>query len=271
MSYSFAMQLVDIFRAEKPVIGMLHVPALPGSPRNSLSLREIQDWVLTDAGVLAGGGLNGFILENFGDVPFYPGRVPPHTVAFMTHLGMEVRRRFDLPLGINILRNDAQSALAVANAVGAEFIRVNIHTGARLTDQGVIQGEAHEVMRYRRTLAASVRIFADADVKHSAPLAPRKLEDEVEEILHRGGADAVIVTGAATGRQTSIEDLRAAKSAAGASPVIAGSGVDLENIAPILGIADAVIVGSALKRDNIITNPVDGSRVRAMAQAARQK
>src|SRR5436190_20805961 len=98
------------------IIGMLHVPALPGSPRNELPFSEIIDWVLQDAGVLAAGGVDAFLLENFGDTPFYPDRVPAHTVAFMTALGLEVKRSFKLPLGINILRNDAEAAIAVATA-----------------------------------------------------------------------------------------------------------------------------------------------------------
>ena len=96
------------------------MPALPGSPRNQLVFDSIIDWVLKDAGALAGGGVDAFILENFGDAPFYPHRVPPHTVAFMSAIGREVRRSFNQPLGINVLRNDAESAIAVASAVSAE-------------------------------------------------------------------------------------------------------------------------------------------------------
>src|SRR5438552_3899301 len=119
------MRLVDLFKAIKPVIGMLHIPALPGSPRNTLSLNAIVDWVLKDAEALAAGGIDGMILENFGDVPFYPGQVPSHTVASVTVLGRETRQRFEQPLGINVLRNDSAIAVAIAAAVGAEFIRVN--------------------------------------------------------------------------------------------------------------------------------------------------
>ena len=132
-----------IFEKEKPVIGMLHLPALPGSPLNELSLEAIRRHVLKDAEALATGGVDGLILENFGDVPFYPRRVPAHTVAFMTAIALEVRRAFDMPLGINVLRNDAEAAMAVAFAAGAQFIRVNIHSGARVTDQGLIEGMAH--------------------------------------------------------------------------------------------------------------------------------
>ena len=259
-----------MFGSEKPVIGMLHVPPLPGSPQNKLDRDAILDWVLEDAKALADGGINGFALENFGDIPFYPGRVPPHTVSFMTALGVEVRQQFHLPLGINVLRNDAESALAIAAAVPAEFIRVNVHTGARLTDQGVIEGTAHVTLRYRKLLGADVRIFADVDVKHSAPIASRDLKVEVEELVLRGCVDAVIVTGSATGRAASLDELKTVKASAGSAYVIAGSGVDEHNIGDVLKVADAVIVGTSFKRDGITTNPVDLERVRALMDARKR-
>jgi membrane complex biogenesis BtpA family protein len=251
------------------IIGMLHVPALPASPKNELSFSDITNWVLKDADVLAGGGIDAFIIENFGDTPFYPRRVPAHTVAFMTALAREIKLAFDLPLGINLLRNDAESAIAVAVAVAAQFIRVNIHVGARVTDQGLIEGTAHETLRYRKVLGSDLKIFADVDVKHSAPVAPRPLKEEVEELVFRGCADAVIVTGTGTGKQTNLEDLKAAKSVAGPAPVYAGSGVDALSVGEILKIADGVIAGTALKRDGITTNPVDAERVRAFMKFAR--
>src|SRR5438552_13367150 len=262
------MQLPDVFNIRKPVIGMLHVPALPGSPQNKLDFNAIIDWVLRDAEALAGGA-DGLMIENFGDVPFYPRRVPPHTVAFMTALGREIRRRFDLPLGVNVLRNDPASALAIAAAVDADLIRVNIHTGARLTDQGLIQGTAHRTLRYRKLLGCGVKIFADVDVKHSAPVAARELGDEVEEIVSRGCADAIIVTGSATGRQTAHGDLKTAKQSAGGAPVIAGSGVDLTNMGGVLEVADGLIVGTAFKLDSVTSNPVESERVRAFMAAVR--
>jgi membrane complex biogenesis BtpA family protein len=248
---------------------MLHVPALPGSPLNGFDLDAIIAWVLKDARALAAGGIDGLIIENFGDTPFYPHRVPAHTVAFMTAIGREVRREVKVPLGINILRNDAESAVAIAAAVSAEFIRVNIHAGARLTDQGLIEGKAHDTVRYRKLLGSDVKIFADVDVKHSAPVAARPLQVEVEELVSRGGADALIITGAATGKTTALEDLKAAKKAAGAARVFAGSGVDANNIGEVLQVADGVIVGTALKRDGITTNPVDPDRVRALMQVVK--
>ena len=261
--------LLDIFDTSKPAIGMLHIPALPGSPRNTLGLDAIADRVLADAEALDAGGIDGLIIENFGDVPFYPDHVPPHTVAFMTRLALEVKRRFNLPLGVNVLRNDGCAALAVAAAVVARFIRVNIYAGARLTDQGVIQGTAHEILRYRKLLGCDVKVFADVDVKHSVPLAVRGLKEDVTDIVSRGCADAVIVTGSATGSPTSVDDLRIAREAARSAPVIAASGVDLMNVAAIVKLADGLIVGTSFKHENVTTNPVDTARVRALMEVIR--
>lgn len=250
---------------------MLHVPALPGSPRNGLQLDAILDWVLQDARALSAGGVDALILENFGDVPFYPDRVPAHTVAFLTVIAREVRRTVNVPLGINVLRNDGESAIAVAAAVGAEFVRVNVFTGARLTDQGLIQGAAHQLLRYRHALGAAVTILADVNVKHSAPLAPRDLTEEVEETIGRGCADGIIVTGAATGKQTPFADLRTAVAAAHGTPVLAGSGVDAHTIAATLAVADGAIVGTACKLGGVTTNPVDPDAVQRIVAAARAR
>jgi uncharacterized protein len=247
----------------KPVIGMLHLPPLPGSPlfdRGS----SIGDVVLRDADALAAGGVHGLMLENFGDVPFYPGRVPAHTVAAMTAIAGEVRRRFpELPLGINVLRNDGCSAMAIAAAVGAHFVRVNILCGARLADQGILQGIAHELLRDRAMLRAEhVRIFADVDVKHSAPLAAVTIESEVEDTLKRGVADALVVSGTGTGKATDPEHVARVKRVAGAAPVFIGSGADERTIGAYLPHADGFIIGSAFKRDGDARQPVDAERVR---------
>ena len=259
------MSLRDVFRADRPVIGVLHLPALPGSPAHELSLRQISDHVVRDADALASGGVDGLILENFGDAPFYPDRVPPHTVAQMSVVGETIARQFaELPLGINVLRNDARSALAVASAIGAQFVRVNVYCGARVADQGIIQGEAHEVLRYRASLDSSVRIVADIDVKHSTPLGDYDLETDVHDVVSRGRADGVIVSGTGTGRTTSAEDLERAQAAAnGAVPVWIGSGVNRDNLATLYAAADGFIVGSTFKADGAAANPVDSARVKA--------
>jgi membrane complex biogenesis BtpA family protein len=246
---------------------MLHLRPLPGSPQFGGSMPGIADAMLRDAEALVSGGVHGLMLENYGDVPFYPGAVPPHVIAHMTALAIQITRRFDSPLGINVLRNDALGALSVAHAAGAAFIRVNILCGARVTDQGIIQGNAHELLRLRRTLGAEqIRVLADVDVKHSAPLAARVLEDEVDDTIHRGLADALIVSGAGTGKATDPEHARRIKAAAGDVPVLIGSGATTETIAALAPHCDGFIVGSAFKQAGSAVNPVDSARVRAFME-----
>lgn len=253
--------------ASKPVIGMVHLPPLPGSPGCAGDLAAVVEHALRDAEALLSGGVHALLLENFGDAPFYPRRVPRHVVACMTAVGLRIRERFDVPLGVNVLRNDGESALAIAQAVGAAFIRVNVLCGARVTDQGIVEGIAHRLLRLRARLGArQIQIFADVNVKHSAPLGqPRPLEDEVADLIRRGGADALVVSGAATGAAADVNELRRVKSAAGNTPVLVGSGVSVENVAAYLPHADGFIVGTSLKVDGVVTNLVDVTRVKALS------
>jgi membrane complex biogenesis BtpA family protein len=260
---------MELFGAGKPVIGMVHLPALPGAPGYGGGMEAVRRRMLEDAEALVAGGVDALMVENFGDAPFFPGRVPRHTVACMAVLARELKQRYPLPLGVNVLRNDGESALSVAAAAGADFIRVNVYVGARVTDQGVIEGCAHRVQRLKRTLGAGVAVFADVDVKHSAPLAARPLEEEVEEAVLRGGADAIIVTGRGSGYETALEDVRAAKSAT-AAPVFCGSGATAENAARVLSCADGIIAGTALKRGGVTANAVDPQAVRAFMDAVRR-
>lgn len=252
----------------RPIIGMVHLSPLPGSPLFEGDFGAVVQRALDDAAALAEGGAHGAMIENFGDSPFYPRRLPAETVACMTRIAGEVRRRVDLPLGVNALRNDGRSALAIALAAGAAFIRVNVLCGARVTDQGVIEGVAHDLLRDRARLGAQhIRIFADVEVKHSSPLGPpRPIEQEVADTINRGLADALIVSGAGTGKATDIERLKQVKAAAGDTPVLVGSGVTAQTIREQLAVADAAIVGTAVKEDGVTTHPVDAARVRALVQ-----
>ena len=262
--------LAACFGVERPFIGMLHAPALPGSPRYEGSFSAVRDRVLNDADALVSGGMHALLLENYGDVPFFPGRVPTEVAASLTALAAAVKREFPVPLGINVLRNDGQTSLAVALAAEATFIRVNVLCGARLTDQGIVEGIAHDLLRDRaRLLASGVRILADVNVKHSAPLAVRPLADEVDDLLSRGGADGLIVSGSATGKAVELAELDEVRHAVqGRAPIFLGSGVNAKNIATLLSRADAVIVGSSLKESGRAENAVELKRVRELVQAA---
>ncbi|CAN5392232.1 BtpA/SgcQ family protein [soil metagenome] len=251
---------------------MLHLLPLPGSPLFAGDSDRIREVLLRDADALAEGGVDGLMIENFGDVPFFPGRAPAHVVAQITAFAGAVRHRVpNIPLGINVLRNDGQSALAIAHAVGASYIRVNVLCGARVTDQGVIQGIAHDLLRERAVLdpARSIKIFADVDVKHSAPLARRELADEVDDTLERALADALIVSGAGTGKATDPAHVATVKQSAASAPVFIGSGVSTQTVESYLPHCDGVIVGTALKRDGVAANEVDVARVRELVKQVR--
>jgi len=255
----------------KIVIGMLHLPALPGSPGFGGSIPAIRETMVRDAAHLCEGGVHGLMIENFGDTPFFPGRVPAHVVAHVTSIAKDVRQMApNTPLGINILRNDGLSALSVAHAVGANYIRVNVLCGARVADQGLLQGIAHDLLRLRSELRADdIKIFADVDVKHSAPLAARPLADEVDDTLERGMADALIVSGAGTGKATDPEKVKQVKAAAKHKPVFLGSGVTPASLPALLPHADGFIVGTYFKRDGLASNPVDLRRVRELMNALK--
>ncbi|UIO98870.1 BtpA/SgcQ family protein [Halobaculum sp. CBA1158] len=258
----------------QPVVGMVHLPALPGAPRFDGDRDAIVEAAERDARRLAAGGVDAIMVENFGDAPFYPDDVPKHVVASMTRATRAVVEAVDVPVGVNVLRNDGDAAVSVAAAAGGDFVRINIHTGARVTDQGVIDGTAHETMRLRERLDADVAVLADHDVKHSAPIAARGFTAEsVADGVERGLADAVVVSGTGTGHETDRSDLAHAVERRDANdldtPILVGSGVTADTVGEILELADGVIVGTALKQDGDVGNPVSEDRVRELVTSAR--
>ncbi len=252
------------------LVGVIHLRPLPESPRYDGDLAAVAASAARDARALVIAGFDGIVVENFGDAPFVPGRVAPVTVAALTACALAVRAAAPgVALGINVLRNDAEAALAVAVAVGAEMIRVNVHTGARVTDQGLIEGHAHLTLRQRRALGAErVALLCDVDVKHSAALAPRPIGEEAYDLAARGLADAVLVTGSGTGRGASREDL-AAVLAAVHVPVLVASGVTVETLADVRE-AHGVIVGSCLRAGGKAGGEVDGEVAKRFAEAFRR-
>lgn len=248
------------------LIGMVHLGPLL---ERGIALSEVETAACRDAERLLAAGFDAIMIENFGDRPFYPDRVPTHTVAAMTRMLLAVRRVVgDLPLGVNVLRNDARSALAIAAAVDAAMIRVNVHIGSAVTDQGLIHGQAHDTVRLRRQLAPDTRILADVRVKHAAPLAERPVVEEAEELTERGEADALIVSGHKTGGATDPERLKVVRQAV-RCPVLVGSGASIEQLGLLLPVCDGLIVGSSIKEGGEVLAPVDPVRARAFVMAAR--
>lgn len=253
------------------LVGVVHLPPLPGSPRAAGPLDATLRAAAADARVLAEAGYDAIIVENFGDAPFFAGAVPAVTVAAMTACASAVRDGAGpLALGINVLRNDAEAALAIAVCVGASFVRVNVHTGARVTDQGVIQGDAAKTLRLRRALDADrVAIWADVDVKHSAPLGPpRPLAQEVSDLTERGMAEVVLVTGEGTSKGVDPAKLGAVRRATDRAVLVA-SGATIDTLPVLAATCDGVIVGSALREGGRPGGPIDPARAGAFAQAFR--
>mgnify|MGYP001493310818 CR=1 FL=1 len=254
----------------RPLVGVVHLPPLPGAPGHA-GMDAVRRRAVADARALAAAGVDALVVENFGDAPFWKDDVPPATVAGLTAAALAVAEAAPrLTLGVNCLRNDARAALAVAAAVGAAFVRVNVLTGAMLTDQGVVEGRAAEIVRLRDALAPSVRIVADVLVKHAVPLAPQDVVEVARDTAERGGADALLVTGTRSARAPDDGRVRAVRAAVPRTPVLLGSGVTTANVAALLPHADGALVGSAFERGGRTGAPVDARRARAFVAAWRR-
>ena len=253
------------------LVGMVHLPALPGAPRAPRPIAAIEARALAEARDLAAAGFHACIVENFGDAPFHGGAVEPVTVAVMSRIVATLRREVpELAVGVNVLRNDAAAALAVAAASGAGFVRVNVHVGAAATDQGILEGQAASTLRLRQRLGLDVAIWADVHVKHGRSLAHETIADEARDAVERGLADALIVTGRGTGWATDVDDLRTVRGLDLGVPVYVGSGVTEQSLDLYLREADGVIVGSAIEQGGRAGSPLDPERARRFVATARK-
>ena len=227
-------------------------------------MEAVLERAVADARALREAGLDGVLVENYSDVPFYPDRVPAETVAAMAVCVREVVRAVDLPVGVNVLRNDGLGAVGVAAAAGARFVRINVHTGVMAADQGLLTGRAHETLRLRESLNAQVAIFADVWVKHATPFPGAELEQAAEDTFRRGLADALIVTGSGTGKETDLARVDLVRGAVPEAPILVGSGVTQSSLSEVLAVADGAIVGSSICVDGVAGGGVDPQRARAL-------
>lgn len=255
------------------LIGVVHIPPLPGSPQNQYNdsysaLQFAGHTALQEAELLQKSGFQGIIIENFGDAPFYKSKVPPETIASMSVIATAMKELCKIPVGINLLRNDPFSALAISTISGCSFIRANVLGGVVATDQGLIEGCAAELLRERRRLLSQVKIFADVHVKHGKTLSSDHIDIAIEDAVLRSGADAVILSGLATGRAIPInilDRLRPVISAVG-KPVYIGSGVSTELIPEIRELGCGIIVSSALRKGGKAGAPLDRKKVQNFAK-----
>lgn len=268
-----------VFGRDRAVIGMVHVQALPGTPRSRLSVDQIVRLAAGEAKLLASSGFDGVIIENMHDVPYVHagvhGHHPPETVAVMTRVAAAVREAApELPMGVQILSGGNREALAVAQACagdGSVFIRCENFAFAHVADEGLLAtAEAGALLRYRRSIGAEgVRIFCDVKKKHASHALTADISiAEAAQAAEFFGADGLIVTGVATGRATDPADVREVERATRV-PVLVGSGVTPETVGELFEAgADAVIVGSWIKREGVWHHPPDAKRCKAMIKAA---
>ncbi|MBZ9938811.1 BtpA/SgcQ family protein [Mesorhizobium sp. BR1-1-16] len=255
-----------IFGRTQVIIGVVHCPPMPGSPRYKRDdFKYSIDAAVTDAMNYIDGGVDGLIIENHGDIPFVkPGDIGYEVAAGLAVITDRIRQRTDVPLGINVLANAARPALAIAKTAGAAFVRVNQWANAYVANEGFVEGEAASALRYRAAIAAEdVAIFADAHVKHGshAIVADRSVTELVRDVAFFD-ADAVICTGQRTGDAAALDEIQTMRDAT-SLPLLVGSGVTPDNVGTMLPLLDGLIIASALKVDGVWWNPVERDRVEA--------
>jgi len=231
----------DLF-GEKPILGMIHLPALTGAPRSELTLDEVVAFALEELERLESAGIDGAIVENVGDTPFFRSGVPPVTVAAMGVIVREVARSSSVPIGVNMLRNAWEEAVSVAYVAGAHFIRCNVVIGAYVTDQGIIQSCAAELARLRMSLDRDVLVLGDVHVKHAAPLFDVPLVDAARDLAERGGVEAVIVSGARSPDPPSFDMVTSVVEAV-ELPVLIGSGIGEANAREFYELSGGILLG----------------------------
>lgn len=254
-----------VARGSRALVGMIHLPPLPGSTTyTGQPFDQIVELGLRDAQALRGAGFVAGIVQNSHDLPF-TATAQPETIAFLSAVGWEIRRELDWPLGVNILKNDAPSALAVAAAVSAEYVRLKVYVGAMLGAEGLIPPSAADALRTRQRLGTNTEIWADLFDRTSVPLAPQPLEQLAEWATRSGRASTVIVTGESW--SSTLEMARTVRSALPNTPLAIGGGVTLANVREAFQVADVLIVGSALE-EKPFTGPVSAAKAKALAEEA---
>lgn len=260
--------------SKKPIVGVIHLPGLPGSPRwraaGSPAVATIVEDAVRRARAFLEAGFDGLIVENYGDTPFFKKDVPAETIAALALCTREVvLAAGERPVGVNVLRNDARAALGVAVATGARFIRVNVHTGAAATDQGIVEGEAAATLRARDMLGAKVAIWADVHVKHARPLDSDDVKRAASDAADRGLADVLLVSGSGTGHAPEDAHIKRAREGAGQAPILIASGLKAETCARLVPLVDGAVVASDALEGGRAGAPVAAARARALVDAFR--
>ena len=259
------MKHFELFNIHKPVIGMIHVSALPGTPNHKGSVKQIIEQAKREALIYKENGIDAIAIENMHDVPYLKRKVGPEITSLMSVIGYEVKNLTKLPCGIQILAGANKDALAAAHSAGLDFVRAEGFVFAHVADEGIIESDAGELLRYRKKIAAeNILIFTDIKKKHSSHSITADVDIiETAKAAQFFLSDGIIITGSSTGYEADIDEAKKVKNEINI-PVIIGSGITTENIKKYLPIADAFIVGSSLKIKGRWMNEVDAGKVKEL-------
>jgi uncharacterized protein len=254
-----------LFNIHKPVIGMIHLQSLPGTPKNTLFPEEIIRIALKEAKILHDNGIDAIAIENMHDIPYTKGIVGPEIVSIMSIVTYEIKKAFQIPVGIQVLAAANKEALAIAFNSGLDFIRAEGFVFGHIADEGYIDSNAAELLRYRKQIGAErVKIFTDIKKKHSSHLITADV-DVVETSITAEffASDGIILTGAFTASEPHLMEVKKVKEAI-KLPLIMGSGITPENIEKYYEFADGFIIGSYLKNNNNWKEELNPSNIQAL-------
>lgn len=256
-------QFCENLKKNKTVIAMIHVPALPGTPGNMLSPKEIIYRSLKEAETYINYGIDTVAIENMHDAPYLNRNAGPEITSMMSVIGHELKSKLKTKCGIQVLAGANKEALACAHAAGLDFIRAEGFVFAHVADEGLMNSDAGELLRYRKMIGAeNIAIFTDIKKKHSSHSITSDISiNEAVKAAEFFKSDGIIITGKATGQETMIEDIKEAFEAC-SLPVIIGSGITPENISKYYNIADGFIIGSYFKTNGVWSNNISKNRIK---------
>jgi len=251
-----------LFKVNKPAIGMIHVDALPGTPKYKGSVDKIIAKAIEEAKIYLHSGIDSIALENMHDVPYLNKNTGPEISTLMSIIGYEIKQKTNLPVGIQILAGANKEALAAANSAGLDFIRAEGFVFGHVADEGIIEADAGELLRYRKSIEADdILIFTDIKKKHSSHNITSDVSiEETAKAAEFFLSDGLIITGKSTGQEANIDEIKSVKKTT-KLPVIIGSGISDLNLENYLPFCDAMIIGSYFKKNGNWENLVDKERV----------
>ncbi|MFF2449118.1 BtpA/SgcQ family protein [Neobacillus sp. NPDC058068] len=257
--------------SEKELVAMIALRPLPGTYEyNGESLKEIERQAVEEAIQLKEAGINSIMIQNVNDLPS-KREVGHEIIAYMTNIGRAVKDAVgdQCKIGISILKNEGAGSVAVADAIGADYVRLKVYIGAMISSEGITEGCIEEVLEMKKRIGSSVELWADIYDRSGVPLGTMTLEEASQQGVSKGKLDRLIITGKTF--DESIEWIKRVKSALPAAKVLLGGSATPENIATVLEVCDGVIIGSYLKKEGVMTNPLDPGRLATFMNAWEQE